>query len=102
MSKHKYSISIYGSSNDGKSSLVNRICLDNYFSTIPTIGVDYKLTKCSRGRKSDGLILIYDITNMNSFISLKNLWIPKINEAIDLISIPAKLIGNKKDLKNDQ
>ena len=52
-------------------------------------------------RNADGCLLVYDITNQNSFDSIKNKYIPtlqkKCNKNIRII-----LIGNKTDLNYDR
>ena len=50
-------------------------------------------------KKSDGIILVYDITYKNSFDSL-NKWLNDINEKVK--GMPILLIGNKKDLEENR
>lgn len=52
-------------------------------------------------RKADGCILVYDITDKESFESIKNSYIPKIKE-ICKPNIQIVLIGNKLDLNYDR
>lgn len=52
-------------------------------------------------RKADGCILVYDITNKESFNSIKKNYIPKIKE-ICKNNIQIVLIGNKLDLNFDR
>ena len=52
-------------------------------------------------RKADGCILVYDITNKESFDSIKNNYIPKIKE-ICKSNVQIVLIGNKLDLNFDR
>ena len=46
-----------------------------------------------------GAFLVYDITNLSSFINLK-LWLDKIREYSDE-NVKIALVGNKKDLVED-
>jgi small GTP-binding protein len=52
-------------------------------------------------RKADGCLLVYDITNKESFDSIKNNYIPKIKE-ICKSNVQIVLIGNKLDLNFDR
>ena len=52
-------------------------------------------------RKADGCLLVYDITNRDTFDSIKNNYIPKIKD-ICKKNIQIVLIGNKIDLDFDR
>ena len=53
-------------------------------------------------KRSDGVLVVYDVTNVNSFDSI-SYWIKKINENIDNNkNVKIILIGNKIDLINDR
>ena len=52
-------------------------------------------------RKADGCLLVYDITNRDSFDSIKNNYIPKIKDVCKK-NIQIVLIGNKIDLDFDR
>ena len=45
----------------------------------------------------DGLILVYSITNRNSFENLEK-WLNQLNETTDLSKKPVIIVGNKSDL----
>lgn len=48
---------------------------------------------------SQGIFLVYDMTNANSFINLEG-WISSIAQYIKLGKIPIILIGNKSDIRS--
>jgi Ras-related protein Rab-1A len=52
-------------------------------------------------RDADGCLLVYDITNKESFDSIKNTYIPKIKEKCKQ-NMQIVLIGNKLDLDYDR
>lgn len=114
-----YKIIIIGDSNVGKSSLVLRYC-DNKFiqNFISTIGIDFKIKtieidgmkikvqiwdtagqerfrSISKAyyRGSHGIILVYDVTDKQSFNNLK-IWINQLN---DMKEKPCVVVGNKVD-----
>ena len=117
-------LSIIGDSKTGKTSIINRY-LGQEFSIdmISNIGIDKQevIRKMKDGnemkiiiwdtagqerfhsiaissvKNSQGIILVFDITNRKSFEDL-NMWIDDINNATDKVSII--LFGNKCDLQN--
>ena len=117
-------LSIIGDSKTGKTSIINRY-LGQEFSIdmISNIGIDKQevIKKMKDGnemkiiiwdtagqerfhsiaissvKNSQGIILVFDITNRKSFEDL-NMWIDDINNATDKVSII--LFGNKCDLQN--
>ena len=121
-----YKILLIGESNVGKTSIILRY-IDNEFksSGISTCGVDVKVKFVSvdntkirldiwdtagqerfKGlaknyfRGANGFILVYDITNKNSFDKLKG-W---MNDAKEKIESEYKMVvvGNKKDNKKNR
>ena len=116
-----------GNSAVGKSSFILKYT-DNVFSLdyLTTLGVDYKHKKiklkngkdvrlrifdtagqerfksvsASFIKKADGVILIYDIGNLESFEAVEN-WIKSIRE-IGKDKLPIILVGNKCDLSDDK
>ena len=122
-----FKIILLGDSSVGKTSLILRFC-DNKFMEIgtSTIGVDTK-TKDIRhnGKKieleiwdtagqerfkalaknsykgSDGIILVYDITQKKTFSNIKH-WYDNIKKNIDIDKVAIILVGNKSDLPDRQ
>jgi len=122
-----FKIILLGDSSVGKTSLILRFC-DNKFIEIgtSTIGVDTK-TKDIRhnGKKieleiwdtagqerfkalaknsykgSDGIILVYDITQKKTFSNIKH-WYDNIKKNIDIDKVAIILVGNKSDLPDRQ
>ncbi|GAB6031883.1 hypothetical protein CHUAL_010279 [Chamberlinius hualienensis] len=116
-----YKILVLGDSNVGKTCIVHRFCDERYYDTyISTIGIDFKqkiinldgtpiklqiwdtagqerfrtlTTAYYRGAM--GILLMYDITNMDSFNHL-SYWLRNIedNASPDVVKV---LVGNKCD-----
>ena len=120
--EYLFKILLVGNSNVGKSSLflrfVDEIWKENF---VPTIGVDFKIKSIKIDNKTiklqiwdtagqerfksilssyykgaNGILLLYDITNLNSFKSLSN-WLIDI-EKNSSKNVKKILIGNKCDL----
>ena len=49
-----------------------------------------------------GILLVYSITDKDSFNNLESKWINEINDSVDVNNIPIVLIGNKKDLEDER
>ena len=123
MSKYDFSFKILliGESGVGKTCLLLRFTDDTFtVNHQTTIGVDFKqktllikdkiikvqvwdtagqerfrtLTK-SFYKIADGIILTYDVTNVESFISIKN-WLRQVDQYAD-ISVLKIIVGNKCD-----
>jgi len=115
-------ILLVGDSNVGKSSLLLQY-VDNSFkpSFITTIGIDFKVKTIEIDsmqiklqiwdtagqerfktvttaffRSAMGVLLVYDITNEQSFKDIEKVWLPQIDNNTD--NINKILIGNKCDL----
>ena len=116
-----------GNSAVGKSSFILKYT-DNSFSQeyLSTLGVDYKHKKiklkngkdvrlrifdtagqerfravsASFIKKADGVILMYDISDLDSFEAVDN-WIKSIKD-IGKEKLPIVLVGNKCDLSDDE
>lgn len=122
---HLFKIVLIGDSGVGKSSILLRY-LDDKFSenSIPTIGIDFGIKTISIGAKKiklqiwdtagqekfksitssyyrgcDGIILIYDVTNIASFSNI-NTWLEDISNKVS-ITLPKLLISNKNDLSEN-
>lgn len=119
-----YKILVLGDSNVGKTCIVHRFCDERYYDTyISTIGIDFKqkiinldgtpiklqiwdtagqerfrtlTTAYYRGAM--GILLMYDITSLDSFNHL-SYWLRNIEEnaAPDVVKV---LVGNKCDATN--
>ncbi|XP_051995366.1 ras-related protein Rab-35-like isoform X2 [Xyrauchen texanus] len=117
---HLFKLLIIGDSNVGKSSLLLRFA-DNSFSGsyITTIGVDFKIRTVEIDgervklqiwdtagqerfrtitstyyRNTHGVIIVYDVTNPESFINVKR-WLNEISQNCD--NVCKILVGNKND-----
>ena len=117
-------LTIIGDSDVGKTTLIYRYT-DNYFNEeiSPTVGLDNKVKKLNiQGlqakiqiwdtagqekydsltsqlyKNTDGIILVFDLTNNTSFISIKK-YIEKIKKNCDH-KIKKLLVGNKVDMKD--
>jgi len=116
-----FKIVVIGSINVGKTSLTNRFVYGKYSDApLPTIESQYNSKTIEvRGKKielqiwdtigeekfsrltstfyagSTGVILVYDITDKNSFLDLRQ-WVNEVSRYVD--STQKLLIGNKKDL----
>lgn len=116
-----FKIILVGDSGVGKSSILSKFCEDKFDNTyVSTIGVDFafKTMKCGNDickfqiwdtagqdrfksitstyyRGASGIVLVYDITDKDSFVSLSK-WIEEIKKFsypdIDII-----IVGNKLD-----
>ena len=119
-----FKVLLLGNSNVGKSSLFLRFVDDIWNDTfVPTIGVDFKIKTfdidekrikmqiwdtagqerfkniiASYYRGAHGILLIYDVTDKDSFKNLSN-WLIEIekNSSKNVIKV---LIGNKTDLED--
>ena len=116
-----FKILMIGDGASGKSSILYRYCDNTFYSNyISTIGVDFKIKNLEINNNNiklqiwdtagqerfkaittayyrgvDGILLIYDVSNRQSFDNIKN-WIKSIdlNASPDVFII---LVGNKSD-----
>jgi len=119
----KLKLMILGDSNVGKSSILRKYCKNEFNgSYVATIGIDFQIKYLNiDGKKiklqiwdtagqeryrvvtknyfntSDGFLIIYDITNRESFLNINN-WIEQINTLVGG-NIKCIIFGNKNDLK---
>ncbi|XP_055047293.2 EF-hand calcium-binding domain-containing protein 4B [Misgurnus anguillicaudatus] len=121
-----FKVIMVGNSSVGKTAVLRRFCDGHFHSTTSaTVGVDYSVRTLNLGdsyvalqlwdtagqeryrsitkqffRKADGVVVIYDITAVDSFKSVRS-WLASIQEAVG-DPIPVMLLGNKSDMENDR
>lgn len=120
-----YKLLLLGNSGVGKTCLLLRYC-DNIYneSHVATIGIDYLIKQVQYKNKSiklqiwdtagqdrfrsitqsyfkgsQGVMLVYDVTSMDSFNSVKH-WVTQIKENVKDNDIVILLLGNKLDSDN--
>ena len=120
----KINVMILGDSNVGKSSIITKYCKNEFLPKyIATIGLDFQMKYLNIDKKkvrlqiwdtagqerykvvsknlfntSDGFIVIYDITDRESFNSVNN-WIEQIISYVGK-DVKCVIFGNKNDLDN--
>ena len=129
LNQQLYPISIIGDSSTGKTSLIIQFTSSKFDEKMSaTIGIDYfmKEVTCKDGNTYQikimdtagqeqyhsmtlnmlkickGILLVYSITDKDSFNNLESKWINEINDSVDVNNIPIVLIGNKKDLEDER
>ena len=111
----------------GKSSIINRYIDDKFKEDIkPTLAIDYKTKMIQKGENlikisiydtageekyrhliknyyngSNGILLVFDITDKNSFDNL-NFWLYELEKNCNLNNLYIFLVGNKTDLKKER
>nr|XP_020458678.1 ras and EF-hand domain-containing protein homolog [Monopterus albus] len=116
-----FKIVLVGNSSVGKTSLLQRFCVDSFHAgTSATVGVDYSVKTITVDnsqvalqlwdtagqeryrsitkqffRKADGVVVMYDITTNQSFTSVRQ-WLTSVKESAG-DDIPIMLLGNKTD-----
>ena len=119
----KLKLMILGDSSVGKSSILRKYCKNEFYEKyVATIGIDFQIKNVNINNKkiklqiwdtagqeryrvvtknyfnsSDGFIIIYDITNKDSFDNISN-WIEQITTIVGK-NVKCIIFGNKKDLK---
>ena len=122
----KLKIMCIGDSTVGKTSILRRYCKNEFSDKYATtIGIDFQIKNMIINNKririqiwdtagqeryrviaknyfnsSDGFVVIYDITNRNSFNNINN-WISQIND-IAVKTVKFVLFGNKCDLEKNR
>ena len=122
-----FKILLLGNQEVGKTSFIIRFTEDQFNeSPLSTIGVDIKNKEIKRKDKNillkifdtageerfksisknyfasaDGVLLLYDISNENSFKSIKE-WIENIKENVNLSEIGLIIVGNKCDMPEEE
>ncbi|KAH1015835.1 ras-related protein Rab-28 [Dendroctonus ponderosae] len=126
----RLNVAVLGEQNVGKTNLIKRFCHDDFSRIyVPTIGADFYIKRVTLSRTKDVIVriadvsglemnghmvstylfktniilLVYDITNMESFNSL-NVWLKKINEIMNRYTEEENptiaVMGNKCDLEH--
>ena len=111
----------------GKSSIINRYIDDKFNENIkPTLAIDYKTKMIQKGENlikisiydtageekyrhliknyyngSNGILLVFDITDKNSFDNL-NFWLDELEKNCNLNNLYIFLVGNKTDRKKER
>ena len=122
-----FKILLLGNQEVGKTSFIIRFTEDKFNeSLLSTIGVDIKNKEIKRKDKNillkifdtageerfksisknyfasaDGVLLLYDISNENSFKSIKE-WVENIKENVNLSEIGLIIVGNKCDIPEEE
>ena len=117
---------LLGDSTVGKTCFLIRYTDEDFKDTLFTIGIDSKIQNLKKNNRNitlkiydtagqeryrsivqnyykgaDGIILMYDITNKNSFESIEQ-WINNIKESSNYENIGLVVVGNKCDLENNR
>ncbi|XP_056335016.1 EF-hand calcium-binding domain-containing protein 4B [Danio aesculapii] len=121
-----FKVVLVGNSSVGKTSLLRRFCDDCFHSgTCATVGIDYSVKTLSVDnsqialqmwdtagqeryrsitkqffRKADGVVVVYDITNEQTFTAVRQ-WLASVQEGAGE-GIPIMLLGNKTDLDSQR
>lgn len=125
--KNLFKIVFLGNSGVGKTNIMNRFTTNNFnMHSKPTIGVDfgiktinvddtfvklqlwdtagqerYKTYTSAYFKDALGLIIVYDITDIDSFKSVQK-WLDVAKENVDLNLCSILLFGNKLDLEESR
>ncbi|KAM7537113.1 hypothetical protein Aperf_G00000063383 [Anoplocephala perfoliata] len=120
-----FRVVMVGESSVGKTCFMYRFCTgDFYYNARATVGVDFKTKNMTIDgnvytieiwdtagqekyhslakqyfRKCDGAILMYDISNRDSFIGVRE-WVNMLEESCVDSYLPRILVGNKTDLRD--
>ena len=122
------SLATLGNSNVGKTNIINNFLgLQFTDKNITTIGIDFKIKNVILENNSklkvkiwdtagqerfrsmaynflkniQGILLIYDLTDESSFISIDR-WINNLENKLDMKNVPIILVGNKNDKEDER
>jgi small GTP-binding protein len=122
------SLATLGNSNVGKTNIINNFLgLQFTDKNITTIGIDFKIKNVILENNSklkvkiwdtagqerfrsmafnflkniQGILLIYDLTDESSFISIDR-WINNLENKLDIKNVPIILVGNKNDKEDER
>jgi len=122
-----FKLMLLGDTSVGKTSFILRFCDDKFEEdSLTTIGIDqknkyvkvddkkielhiwdtagqerFKSLAKNLFKGADGIILMYDMSNLDSFKAIKK-WINDIKESIDITKVGIIIVGNKCDLPEDE
>ena len=122
-----FKLMLLGDTSVGKTSFILRFCDDKFDEdSLTTIGIDqknkyvkvddkkielhiwdtagqerFKSLAKNLFKGADGIILMYDMSNLDSFKAIKK-WINDIKESIDITKVGIIIVGNKCDLPEDE
>ena len=123
MEEFTFRILLLGETTVGKTSLLFRYLEDKFsFHNLLTAGIDSRIKSIKRNNKmvylriydtagqekyraivknlykgADGILLVYDVTNIKSFNSI-TYWIKSLKDNIEINEIGLVIVGNKIDL----
>ncbi|XP_053719014.1 EF-hand calcium-binding domain-containing protein 4B isoform X1 [Synchiropus splendidus] len=121
-----FKVVLVGNSSVGKTSLLRSFCEGHFQpSTVATVGIDYSVKTLTLDnmqvamqlwdtagqerfrsitkqffRKADGVVLMYDVTVLESFRAVKP-WLENIKDAAEE-GIPVLMLGNKMDMDGER
>ncbi|XP_065857123.1 ras-related protein RABC2a-like [Euphorbia lathyris] len=122
-----FKILLIGDSGVGKSSLLVSFISNSVEDLSPTIGVDFKIKQLivdgkklkltiwdtagqerfrtltsSYYRNAQGIILVYDVTQRDSFTNLSDVWAKEVDLYCTNKSCVKMLVGNKVDIESER
>ena len=123
--KHEFQICVIGDAGVGKSSIIQRFANKSFSEAyVPTIGVDFesavlqvdgslvrikiydlsgqpRFLACAAKHiaTSDAFLYVYDVTQRDSFISIKE-WYKIVNKQAKASNLPRILLGNRLDQRH--
>ncbi|XP_036374436.1 ras and EF-hand domain-containing protein homolog [Megalops cyprinoides] len=121
-----FKIVLVGNSSVGKTSLLRRFCDDCFYpGTSATVGIDYSVKTLTVEnsqvalqmwdtagqeryrsitkqffRKADGVVVMYDITSVQTFTAVRQ-WLTSVQEGAGE-DVPIMLLGNKTDKESER
>nr|XP_044995734.1 EF-hand calcium-binding domain-containing protein 4B [Jaculus jaculus] len=121
-----FKVVFVGDSAVGKTSFLQRLCEDRFSTSMAaTVGIDYRVKtitvdgsrvalqlwdtagqeryRCVTQqffRKADGVVVMYDLTAKQSFLSIRQ-WLSSVEEAVG-DRVPVLLLGNKLDKEQER
>ena len=122
------SLATLGNSNVGKTNIINNFLgLEFSEKNLTTIGIDFKIKNVILENNSklkvkiwdtagqerfrsmafsflkniQGILLIYDLTDKSSFLSIDK-WISNLENNLDMKNVPIILVGNKNDKEDER